>query len=80
MRNEGLTPFVRIRWLRTDQTCLAHLLWRYRELISDGVAGQAETPACHSARRVCQGLGGNRTWGRWSASRASVREDALKSI
>jgi transposase len=34
------------------QTCLAHLLRRCRELVSDAVAGQAKTP--HAVRRILE--------------------------
>lgn len=49
LERDGWAPYRRFVHPR-HQTCLAHLLRRCRELISDAVAGQAKTP--HAVRRV----------------------------
>ena len=51
LERDGWAPYRRFG-NATHQTCLAHLLRRCRELISDAVAGQAKTP--HAVRRVLE--------------------------
>ena len=51
LERDGWAPYRRFVHAR-HQTCLAHLLRRCRELISDAVAGQAKTP--HAVRRVLE--------------------------
>jgi transposase len=51
IERDGWAPYRRFVHA-AHQTCLAHLLRRCRELISDAVAGQAKTP--HVVRRVLQ--------------------------
>jgi transposase len=48
---DGWAPYRRFQHA-THQSCLAHLLRRCRELISDAVAGQAKTP--HAVRRILE--------------------------
>lgn len=51
LERDGWAPYRRFGNAR-HQTCLAHLLRRCRELISDAVAGQAKTP--HAVRRILE--------------------------
>jgi transposase len=51
LERDGWAPYRRFG-NATHQTCLAHLLRRCRELLSDAVAGQAKTP--HAVRRVLE--------------------------
>jgi hypothetical protein len=52
IERDGWAPYRRFVYA-THQTCLAHLLRRCRELVSDAVAGQAKTP--HAVRRILEG-------------------------
>jgi transposase len=51
LERDGWAPYRRFEHA-THQTCLAHLLRRCRELVSDAVAGQARTP--HAVRRILE--------------------------
>jgi transposase len=51
IERDGWAPYRRFVYA-THQTCLAHLLRRCRELVSDAVAGQAKTP--HAVRRILE--------------------------
>jgi transposase len=51
LERDGWAPYRRFEHA-THQTCLAHLLRRCRELVSDAVAGQAKTP--HAVRRILE--------------------------
>jgi transposase len=51
LERDGWAPYRRFQHA-THQTCLAHLLRRCRELISDAVAGQAKTP--YAVRRILE--------------------------
>jgi transposase len=51
IERDGWAPYRRFQ-NATHQTCLAHLLRRCRELLSDAVAGQAKTP--HAVRRILE--------------------------
>jgi transposase len=51
LERDGWAPYRRFVHA-THQTCLAHLLRRCRELLSDAVAGQAKTP--HAVRRILE--------------------------
>jgi hypothetical protein len=60
LERDGWAPYRGFAHAR-HQTCLAHLLRRCRELISDADRGQARTP--HAVRRILQralGLRGTR--------------------
>jgi transposase len=51
LERDGWAPYRRFAHA-SHQTCLAHLLRRCRELVSDAVAGQAKTP--HAVRRLLE--------------------------
>jgi len=51
LERDGWAPYRRFEHA-THQSCLAHLLRRCRELVSDAVAGQAKTP--HAVRRILE--------------------------
>jgi transposase len=51
IERDGWAPYRRFQHA-THQSCLAHLLRRCRELLSDAVAGQAKTP--HAVRRILE--------------------------
>jgi transposase len=51
LERDGWAPYRRFVHAR-HQSCLAHLLRRCRELLSDAVAGQAKTP--HAVRRLLE--------------------------
>jgi transposase len=51
IERDGWAPYRRFA-SATHQSCLAHLLRRCRELVSDAVAGQAKTP--HAVRRILE--------------------------
>lgn len=51
LERDGWAPYRRFA-RAIHQTCLAHLLRRCRELVSDAVAGQAKTP--HAVRRLLE--------------------------
>jgi transposase len=51
IERDGWAPYRRFQHA-THQSCLAHLLRRCRELVSDAVAGQAKTP--HAVRRILE--------------------------
>jgi transposase len=51
LERDGWAPYRRFG-NATHQSCLAHLLRRCRELVSDAVAGQAKTP--HAVRRILE--------------------------
>ena len=51
LERDGWAPYRRFEHA-AHQSCLAHLLRRCRELISDAIAGQAKTP--HAVRRILE--------------------------
>jgi transposase len=79
IERDGWAPYRRFAHAR-HQTCLAHLLRRCRELISDAVAGQAKTP--HAVRRILEhalGLREDRDAGALDAATLAAEVEGLQA-
>jgi transposase len=79
LERDGWAPYRRFG-NATHQTCLAHLLRRCRELLSDAVAGQAKPP--HAVRRILEhalALRADRDAGALDASQLAAEVDGLEA-